>query len=143
MRAISSRGFAPTPALGSDLPRQTHWRLSGWAEQLGGPRSGHATGMGYFQLCLFKRLLTYLRPPKYPAAAMAASRTITTKIIRDAGRELCIAIGAAIITIIEEYISNGKHAPEQRARWGVPLRTALASIAAKPGPSVASSRLWQ
>ena len=43
---------------------------------------------------LLERLLTYSRPPKYPAA----SRTITTRIARDAGRVLCI---------IGECMSNG------------------------------------
>ena len=33
------------------------------------PASGHATGMGYFQLRPFKRRLTYIRPTKYPAAS--------------------------------------------------------------------------
>jgi hypothetical protein len=51
--------------------------------------------MGYLQLRLLKRLLTYSRPTKYPAA----SRTITTRIARDAGKVLCVAI-------IEEYICN-------------------------------------
>lgn len=36
--------------------------------------------MGYSQLRLFKCLLTYMRPTKYPAASRAASRTITARI---------------------------------------------------------------
>jgi hypothetical protein len=59
--------------------------------------SGHAAGLGYYQLRLFTRLLTYSRPMKYPAASTAASRTITIRIARDAGSEL---------RITEEYMSN-------------------------------------
>jgi hypothetical protein len=59
--------------------------------------------MGYVRLRLLKRrLLTYSRPMKYPAA----SRTITTRISRDAGEVLCI---------IGEYICNGTRCQAERA----------------------------
>jgi hypothetical protein len=70
----------------------------------------HATDLGYFQLRLLERLLTYSRPPKYPAA----STTITRRIARDSGRVLCVAIGAAITVIIEEYMSNGNRCLAER-----------------------------
>ena len=56
------------------------------------------------QLRLLSRLLTYMRPMKYPAAAKAAIRTIT---IRTPIAGELLRIGAAITATIEQYISNG------------------------------------
>jgi hypothetical protein len=55
-------------------------------------------------LRLLSRLLTYMRPMKYAAAARAAIRTIT---IRTPIAGELLRIGAAITAIIEEYMSNG------------------------------------
>jgi hypothetical protein len=65
--------------------------------------------------------LTYSRPTKYPAA----SRTITTRIVRDAGKVLCVAI-------IEEYLCNGPAFRTRPARVdlrGHPDRYAVALVA--------------
>ena len=96
---VSSPGLATHTSVPSEeIP-------TGAASRLG---SGHATGIGYFWLRLFKRLLTYMRSMKYPAA----SSTITTRIARNAG--WLLRIGAAITNTIEEYMSNGNRC---RIRW--------------------------
>src|ERR1700722_15446113 len=66
-------------------------------------RGGRGAATGYFQCRLLTRLLTYSRPTKYPAA----SRTITTRIARDAGKVLCVAI-------IGEYICSGIQCQAER-----------------------------